>query len=252
MQPTIVFISGWAMPSAVFKSVTQRLANTYSTMQSRSINLTKLVLPHAPKALSWETLLQALHQQLADITTPLILVGWSLGGTVALRYAQQYPQQVQGIITLATNTSFVQKSDSPHGMTKAQFEQFYQGMQQNSAATLQQFALLCSLGSPTRKTQAKWLQSLMCDDHAEHLQALLRLLDCDLRTVLPQLTCPVTHILAEKDTLVPITATQAMREHSPHHKVLTHNYGHTFFIDDATMLLAELSYLIDHDRPSNR
>ena len=61
----------------------------------------------------------------------------------------------------------------------------------------------------------------------------------------------MTHILAEKDALVPIEAAQQINKQYPSHKVITHAYGHTFFIDDASALLTELNQLIAHDRPSD-
>ena len=127
---------------------------------------------------------KTLHLQLVALKAPVILVGWSLGGTIAIRYAQQYPQYINGVITLATNVSFVQTEAWDAAMTAAQFEKFCQGIQHNSAVTLQQFALMCGLGSPSRKAQSKWLQRAYeqnnTDTDHQRLQALLRLLDYDL------------------------------------------------------------------------
>ena len=56
--------------------------------------------------------LDAVSDQLASqLPANCVLMGWSLGGMLAMHLAARYPQQVKGVITLATNAKFVATDD---------------------------------------------------------------------------------------------------------------------------------------------
>ncbi|MGJ8524720.1 putative aminoacrylate hydrolase RutD [Halomonadaceae bacterium LMG 33818] len=72
------------------------------------------------------------------------LVGWSLGGMLAVALAHRYPAMVTGVVTLGANACFSTQIDWPNAMPRATFEQFYQRFQRSPQRTLKRFAFLCT------------------------------------------------------------------------------------------------------------
>jgi pimeloyl-[acyl-carrier protein] methyl ester esterase len=87
-----------------------------------------------------------------------IWCGWSLGGLLVLDIANQYPERVQAVVTIACNPCFVQRDDWPCAMSLLDFQQFQQGLTDNPSATLKRFIALQCLGSSSQKQDARFLQ----------------------------------------------------------------------------------------------
>ena len=240
-QPSVVLISGWAMPAMAMETLAAALDADH-----RRVSVVQLpgLVEEPSSGYDWEAMLAYLDLHLFE--KPVVLVGWSLGGMLASLYASRYPENVAGVVTLATNASFVKKGDWPGGMEPAMFAGFQAGMEQAAEPTLQQFAMLCSAGSADRKERARELQALMSDTDQEPavLQSLLKLLgESDFRSVLADVRCPVIHILGKNDALVPDAAAEQLAEAYPRHRVHLVDGGHTFFMDDASMVVREIQYL---------
>lgn len=240
-QPSVVLISGWAMPAMAMETLATALDADH-----RRVSVVQLpgLVEEPSGRYDWESMLAYIDLHLFD--KPVVLVGWSLGGMLASLYASRYPENVAGVVTLATNACFVKRSDWPAAMEPAMFAGFQAGMTDSAEATLQQFAMLCSAGSKDRKGRARELQSLLAetDQEASVLQSLLQLLgESDLRSVLADLRCPVIHILGKNDALVPDSAARQLADTYPRHRVQLVDGGHCFFMDDASMAVREIQYL---------
>lgn len=72
------------------------------------------------------------------------LVGWSLGGMLAVALAHRYPESVTGVITLGANACFSTQADWPNAMPRSTFEQFYKRFQRSPERALKRFAFLCT------------------------------------------------------------------------------------------------------------
>ena len=78
--------------------------------------------------------------------TRAVYAGWSLGGMLATKIAVSFPDRVVGLITLATNASFIQRDRWPYGMNIADFQDFYTAVDTNPEQALKRFRLLLSQG----------------------------------------------------------------------------------------------------------
>ena len=99
------------------------------------------------------------------------LVGWSLGGVRALEWALMTRAKV---ILLASLPIMVQRADFAGGISSSAFEQFAQAFAQDSAAAMQHFVGLLSLGNAQPRLLQKQLHPhlLPGDLSARHLSAL--------------------------------------------------------------------------------
>ncbi|OED44071.1 hypothetical protein ACH42_08510 [Endozoicomonas sp. (ex Bugula neritina AB1)] len=240
-QPSVVLISGWAMPAMAMETLATALDADH-----RRVSVVQLpgLVEEPSSGYDWEELLAYLDLHLFE--KPVVLVGWSLGGMLASLYASRYPENVAGVVTLATNACFVKRSEWPEAMEPAMFAGFQAGMSESSELTLQQFAMLCSAGSNDRKGRTRELQALLTDTDQEAvvLQSLLKLLgESDFRSVLADIRCPVIHVLGKNDALVPDGAAQQLAETYPRHRVHLVDGGHCFFMEDASMVVREIQYL---------
>ena len=241
-QPAVVLISGWAMPAIAM----ERLAEVLDADDRRVsiVQLPGLVGEEPTSEYSWDSLLEYLDLHLFE--KPVVLVGWSMGGMLASLYASRHPENVAGVVTLASNACFVKNDEWPAAMDPAMFAGFQAGLAHDCASTLQQFTMLCSAGSPDRKVRMQELQALMAETEQESpvLQSLLEQLgSVDLRSVLADIRCPVIHVLGKGDALVPESAAELLGETYPRHRVHLVNGGHCFFMDDPSMVVREIQYL---------
>ena len=100
-----------------------------------------------------------LAQQLPDNAT---LLGWSLGGQVAMRAALDHPHKIARLVLLASTPKFVATEDWEHGMAPADLQDFGAALLADPQATLLRFLSLQTRGMNGQKTLLQQLrQSLL-------------------------------------------------------------------------------------------
>lgn len=149
----------------------------------------------------------------AQIPQDVVVMGWSLGGMLAVQLAARYPEKVIGVISLAANAKFVAAPDYPSAMARSVNRQFNQGFAQDAQATLKLFTGLLAQGDEQERNLLKQLRRAETGaPNKKWLDALGLLAQLDNRAAFASLTQPGLHLLAEKDALVPIAAATALRE----------------------------------------
>jgi pimeloyl-[acyl-carrier protein] methyl ester esterase len=148
----------------------------------------------------------------AQFTGPLNVCGWSLGGQIALRWAQRYPQQVSRLVLVASTPSFVRRADWPCAMAAETLAEFAAALRQNYAQTLRRFLALQVRGGEQERELLATLRGALFSRGEPDLAALragLEILrDSDLRNALPEVTQATLVIAGERDTLTPLPAAQ--------------------------------------------
>ena len=95
------------------------------------------------------SLLNGVEEFFAEIESqklnPDILIGWSLGGQLAIRLIERKILQPKLLILLAPPFQMVKDSRIQAGMAKATFEEFYQNFSAAPTQTLKQFAILTAM-----------------------------------------------------------------------------------------------------------
>jgi pimeloyl-ACP methyl ester carboxylesterase len=224
MNPTIVFLSGWGFPPQVWQPLIACLPSTYAS-----------ITPNYPENFSYADLL-------LDLPEEFIVVGWSLGGNIALSLALQFPQRVKKVVTLACNPSFVQQVDWP-GMLPAFFQKFAHLLQHDVAQTIRQFAYLAAFPQPRQKTAvATLMQAYFAEqdqDNALHYLNLLK--QFSLHKKLPALTQDCLHIIGQQDKLLPENlATQLQQQHSAARVYVIEDAGHMLLQTHAQVIAEKL------------
>ena len=156
----------------------------------------------------------------AQFPEPLSVCGWSLGGQIAQRWAQRFPQQIQKLILLSSTPCFVQQTDWDCAMSAQTLAGFADALQQDYALTLRRFLALQVRGSENEKALLLRLRQALFsrgEPNADILQRGLRILrDCDLRADLSTIAQPTLVIGGERDTLTPPEASAFLAQQLPH------------------------------------
>ncbi len=234
-QP-MVLIHGWAMHSGIWRGFAQQLAKNYQVicLDLPGHGLSEAVEPYD---------LQAIAAALVDAMpeSPCCVLGWSLGATVALALAAHYPQRINSLILLAGNPRFVEDNDWA-GMKAELLEDFSNNLLLNCQQTLIRFLALQVNQLQNGKHILKDLKLAVkeCDPPTEQVlqSALLILKQADLRQAMLTLACPLTVILGEKDTLVPVQLGQDMKQLKPDLQLaVIERAGHVPFLSHQSQLI---------------
>lgn len=130
------------------------------------------------------------------------LIGWSLGGQVALSIAAKYPNKIKKLITISTNPKFIAQDDWP-GMYKETFADFYHRFVNEPVETVNYFFRLQLMGIKNLKrfiAQLPQVKNINVDKLKHGLQILQKI---DLRNLIQDISVPNLHIYGKRDRLVP-------------------------------------------------
>lgn len=203
-RPALFLLHGWGMNARVFDALAGKLAGHF--------DVHSLDLPgHGGRdALATNTLQSWAGDLAAQLPDDAMLLGWSLGGQVALRAALDQPAKIARLILLASTPCFVASQAWAHGMAIEDLEGFGTALLAEPQATLLRFLSLQTRGMPGQKALLQQLrQTLFAAPMADAgaLAAGLTILrNTDLRAELLQLAQPVLVLHGALDTLTPVAA----------------------------------------------
>jgi len=214
----IVLIPGWGFQSNIWQPFIPYLKKAIlSTSARKQFRVITIDLPGFGKSkLPKEKItLELMTQQiLKSIVEPSVIIGWSLGGLVAMNIALYQPKLVTHLITFASTPKFVATDEWP-GMSPQTFQQFYQSLKMDHQATLQQFILLQFYGSDTSRSVIKSVKRLVSDSILPIERVLTESLDIlnetDLRKQLTKIKCPQQYIYGDCDILVPVKVAEKIK-----------------------------------------
>jgi len=162
------------------------------------------------------------------------LGGWSLGGMLAAELAARRGDHCCGLLTFASNASFVAFSRWTHGMHEEDYLAFLNGCRLDPGATLKRFSLLCAQGSADPRSLARLLLAAAPKTPAPVLLGGLELLGrLNTRQALLDFQGPQLHLFAGLDGLVPAEAAGELFALLPDVEIgLIEQAGHAFLLED--------------------
>ena len=212
-KPTLALLPGWGMNPRVFDVLGAQLKDDCTMLP--------LALPgHAgTRILSINSLATWASHIAEQLPAQAILLGWSLGGQLAIRIALDSPERVSRLILMSTTPKFVLDSDWQAGIPIQDLQAFAADMQADTRATLLRFLSLQTRGATGQKAILQNLRTALFSQalpHAQALQAGLEmLLHTDLRTEVCQLSLPTVVIHGTLDKLTPPAAGDWLAKNIP-------------------------------------
>jgi pimeloyl-[acyl-carrier protein] methyl ester esterase len=212
--PACVLLHGWGLHGGVWRDAAHALAADH-----RVISVDLPGHGHSatvPGAFTLDDFATAV----AEILPPhSCLIGWSLGGMVAMQLAARFPDRVGRLILVATTPRFVTGTDWDHGLAPDVLDGFAARLRADPAGTVRQFLALQVLGGEDERGTLVRLRTLVSaapPPHPAALEAGLAVLrDATLLPLLERINQPVTLIHGRRDTLIPWAAARALRERLP-------------------------------------
>ena len=186
---------------------------------------------------SLETDLSSLAQQLK----PGVLVGWSLGGMLAVQLSRRFPEHFPRVVTLASNACFVERRDWPAAMPTDAYKAFYQSYRDDPRQALKRFALLVTQGSSQARQLSRELRwDGLTAEQRLHGLAVLGMLDN--RVALRSPLQPMLHCFAAQDALVPVAAAEAIGAlHASSRIAISYQASHALPLEQPQWLAAEIA-----------
>jgi pimeloyl-[acyl-carrier protein] methyl ester esterase len=236
----LVLVHGWGTHGGIFSELAERLSPRFRV---------RLVdLPGCGGSRDCEPYrLQHLASLLArEMPERCGVVGWSLGGQVALAWARAAPGQVERIALIATTPCFAQRADWRHAAARETLEEFGRSLAADGPATLQRFFSLQGLGDEHTRDAVARLRGCLKRDEAPSAAALAGglklLLETDLREELAAIRQPALVLHGEQDRVAPPEAGRHLASALPDAElILIPGAAHVPFVTALPEVSAHLS-----------
>lgn len=212
--PDLVLLHGWGLHGGVWDSLVPKLAGR--------IRVSCLDLPGHGRSrpLPMPSSLDALAQLVLDAAPPeAVLLGWSLGGLVALQAARFAPERLKGLVLVSTTPRFVTGTDWSQAMPPEQLQEFASGLAGDYRETLLRFLSLQVRGDEAARVSLRRLREALFahgEPDTTSLAAGLKILkESDLRTGLGSIRLPTLVMAGGYDRLTPPGASGYLAEKIP-------------------------------------
>ncbi len=230
---TLYAIPGFGFDASIFKGLALENQLAITGLNYRQHNLSAL-----------ETISHAVAAKLPHEST---LLGWSLGGLIAIQIAANFPHKVKQLILIASQPKLLADASTGwRGIPQTFVTDFFEQLIKNQGAQMKRFYRLVAY---PQKIHAL-LNTHATSYASEQAAALLSMLmETDLRAVYSNLTQPILHITHLKDAVTPPN-TQALKALRPETTHIALQTGHAGFLSQAAAYRHELIQWISHAEQS--
>lgn len=197
----LALLHGWGMNPRVFDALNAQLRD--------HVTLLPLAFPgHGGTATLPINTLATWASHIAEQLPPeTVLLGWSLGGQIAMRIALDHPATIQRLILISTTPKFVADERWQAGVARKDLQAFGAEMQNDTRASLLRFLSLQTRGAAAQKSILHTLRASFFSELLPEAQALAAgldmLLHTDLRAEVAQLAQSTMVIHGSLDKLTP-------------------------------------------------
>lgn len=212
--PDLLLLHGWGLHGGVWDTLMPRL--------TPQLRVTRLDLPGHGRSRSVpmpHSLTELTLQTMAAVPPGAVVLGWSLGGLVALEAALRMPQRMRGLVLANSTPRFVATEDWSCAMPAEQLKEFAAGLAQDYQETLQRFLSLQVRGDEAAHTSLRRLRDALFahgePDTASLTTGLGVLRDSDLRSSLKDVSVPTLVLAGGYDRLTPPAASEYLASHIP-------------------------------------
>jgi len=174
-----------------------------------------------------------------------VLVGFSMGGSIAIRYVSTYNATHVSRLVLcgAAAPIWTQRNDFPYNLAKSVVDELIELDYKDRPKLLSDFAkLFSSTETSLNKGIGSWLNGI-CLSASSYAtaQCLIALRDTDLRSDLVKIKIPTLIIHGKKDKICSFDLAEQMKTGIKNsHIVAFENSGHSMFLEETQKFNAEL------------
>ncbi|ABL02553.1 carboxylesterase BioH (pimeloyl-CoA synthesis) [Candidatus Ruthia magnifica str. Cm (Calyptogena magnifica)] len=228
----LVLLHGWGFNSELFNTLVDNYKNQY--------RITIIDLPgHGRSANIDGGINEWCNEIIKILPKNSILLGWSLGGLLAIKIASKIT--LSKLILVASTPNFIQTDFWEFGIYLNNFEKFSNTLKLNLSKALKRFISLQTKDKLKLKELNKAIEQYPVTTQALN-QGLEILFNTDLNNQFKKLSIPIEVVLGKYDTLVPVKISHWY--HQNNIKTLILNTGHLPFLHQDFVLpsMLEVKY----------
>jgi pimeloyl-[acyl-carrier protein] methyl ester esterase len=215
--PDLVLLHGWGLNLRVWDGLARGLTKHFRVItvdlpgHGRSAWNPKA---RTPAEQAWQV-----HAALASRSDRYSLLGWSLGGQIALDLAAAMPGNVERLVLVATTPRFAASEDWSFGMPAAALDKLATQLRTNYKRTVSEFLELQVRGSAASEKVLAELHASLFSHGEAHPKALVAglatLKSSDLRSMLALIRTPALVVAGQYDRVTLPAASRALAEALP-------------------------------------
>ncbi|WNC14536.1 alpha/beta fold hydrolase [Brevibacillus brevis] len=194
-ERAMLWLPGWGMPDSFWDKVRER----FSAFQHVSPDFSGVSRP--------DEFAEAVEKEVGLLgATPVIAIGWSMGGLLAQRLAARH--QVAGLVLVSTTARFVRsREERTCGWTDAHLRRMQRSLAEDGGKVLGAFRE-SMLTDEERRRAAPMLSQRSSGEwtHAALMAGLSYLRKEDCRSSAPALSCPAAIVHGTEDEICPYAA----------------------------------------------
>ena len=251
----LLLLHGWAMSAAAFSESAALLADRF-----------RLLIPDLP---GHGRSTPAQQNDLAGIAADLMhwlsaveqapvgLVGWSLGGMLALEIARQQTLPVAGLVLIGTTPRFTASDDWAYGLPSTQVRALARNLARSFETTLAEFFALSFAGEDISPERLREIRNFAVKrgplpDRAAALALLNTLSVQDQRAMLGAIPQPALVLHGELDRITPVAAGRQLAALLPQGRFVEFaGVGHGLFLSQPQAAVAMIREFFDGADQSN-
>jgi pimeloyl-[acyl-carrier protein] methyl ester esterase len=244
--PPLVLLHGWALNLRVFDELARALEDRHTVIRIDLPGHGRSAEPATLREAGWSAaaLAGALR---AHVPAGAAILGWSLGGQVAIELAAAAPDAVSALVLVSATPRFLADADSgwSAGVAPAQLARLAAFLGRDLPATVRDFLELQVRGGRDADVVLHRLQQALHAHGTADAGALARglgmLRESDLRARLERVSMPALVVGGQYDRVTPPAAARALQAALPqarHHEIA--RAGHAPFLSHGPQFAALL------------
>jgi pimeloyl-[acyl-carrier protein] methyl ester esterase len=241
----LLLLHGWGMSGIIWEAIEDDLSKYYK--------LYIVDLPGMGKSEEIEdySLTNIVDQLYIKLPMKISIMGWSLGGIIALRYYEKYPKNVTRLFLVASTPCFINTKNWNLGVEESLLNKFYDQLVGSWSKTLSQFFMLQLIGSNNRKEVMKQLHEAFITKTPPKIKSLKSALEIlkktDLTKTISNIKVPTVIIAGDCDRLTPIGASIFMQSKIKNSKLkIFKSAGHIPFLSHPKDFIKEVLLSFNH------
>jgi pimeloyl-[acyl-carrier protein] methyl ester esterase len=242
MKPTLALIHGWAIDSSAFDPIRSALEKNFEIYAH---DLPGYGSRHDEAGdLSLQALTEDARERIPD---GAIWMGWSLGGTIAMKAAIETSNEVSQLILVSVTPKLKNSGDWKFGIDANIIDELESKFENNFSSALKRF-LLMGLGDPIggRSVAVEAAQRCLQPPTLGTLVSGLNILrQTDLRDQVSKINCPVQLMVGSRDKIVPADATRWLESQLTDVQLSETNVGHLSFLESPHWFINQLTSFLE-------
>jgi pimeloyl-[acyl-carrier protein] methyl ester esterase len=212
----LLFIHGWGVDKKIWRQQSKFFSQFYRIMT--------IDLPGHGKS-SWEKVdLGVMVEDLKFILDKMrfndvTLIGSSIGGLVALKFYEVFPEGIQRLIFVGSMPKFSRSEGYPHGLDIEKMRKLGDHLHSDYPSVVNIFFRSLFTKQERQTRRFKWIQKFRREEKMPMKKALLEYLDImereDLREVLKKVKIPVQFINGREDEICNKETVEFLKKLSP-------------------------------------